>query len=94
MIKSKTKKRMTNAGSSFNPARLNDQIDGSFYPTGFGKGPKLKRERRDRIDWLRNKYKDNRACQSLAKTSSTPANGEHAANRQPAQSARPQPRTW
>jgi hypothetical protein len=57
---------MNSPTSAFNPARLNDQIGESLYATGFGKGPKLKRERRDRVDWLRKRYKNNQACQGLA----------------------------
>jgi hypothetical protein len=59
---------MNSLTSTFNPARLNDQIQESLYaPTpGWGAGPRLKRERKQLIEWLRKKYKDNQACRTLA----------------------------
>src|ERR1700738_1088369 len=65
MIKSKTKKRMTNAGSPFNPARFTDIIKEDDYRV-WTSGVPLRKERSELIDWLRQKYKDNQACQSLA----------------------------
>jgi hypothetical protein len=45
--------------TSFNPARLTDQIEESLYAPapGWGAGPELNRERKDLIDWLHKKYK-------------------------------------
>ena len=65
MIKSKTKKRMTNAGSPFNPAGFTDIIKEDDYRV-WTSGVALRKERSELIDWLRNKYKDNQACQRLA----------------------------
>ena len=54
--------------STFNPARLNDQIQESFYAPvpGWGPGLKLKREREDLIEWLYKKYKDDQPSVALA----------------------------
>jgi hypothetical protein len=50
---------------SFNPARFTDIIKEDDYRV-WTSGVALRKQRRDRIEWLRKKYKDNQACQSLA----------------------------
>jgi hypothetical protein len=57
---------MNSPSSPFNPARLNDQIEESFYATGLGKGTKLKNGRQHRVDWLRKKFKDDKPSITLA----------------------------
>jgi len=59
---------MNNSTSNFNPARLIDQIDESFYPVpGWSeKGTELNREREARVDSLRKKYKDDAPSLALA----------------------------
>jgi hypothetical protein len=52
--------------SAFNPARFNDQIDEALYATAWGLGARLKRERKDLIDWLRKKAKDDKLSLALA----------------------------
>jgi hypothetical protein len=51
--------------TSFNPARFVDLIKEDDYRV-WTSGVALRKERSELIDWLRNKYKDNQACQSLA----------------------------
>jgi hypothetical protein len=52
----------------FNPARLNDQIDESFYPVpGWSKkGTNLTRKREAGVAWLRKKFKDDTSSLALA----------------------------
>jgi hypothetical protein len=50
---------------SFNPARFTDIIKEDDYRV-WTSGVALRKERKDLIDWLRKKYKDNQACQALA----------------------------
>jgi hypothetical protein len=50
----------------FNPARFNDQIHDALYGRGWGLGARLKRERKDLIDWLLKKYKDDPPSLALA----------------------------
>jgi hypothetical protein len=50
---------------SFNPARFVDIITEDNYRVWTG-GVALRKERKDLIDWLRKKYKDNQACLALA----------------------------
>jgi hypothetical protein len=54
--------------SAFNPARLTDQIEESLYAPapGWGAGPELNRERKDLIDWLRKKFKQDQPALALA----------------------------
>jgi hypothetical protein len=51
--------------TSFNPARFVDLIKEDDYRV-WTSGVALRKERYELIDWLRKKYKDNQACQSLA----------------------------
>jgi hypothetical protein len=53
------------ASTPFNPARFTDIIKEDDYRV-WTSGVALRKERKDLIDWLRKKYKDNQACQSLA----------------------------
>jgi hypothetical protein len=59
---------MNSSTSTFNPARLNDQIQESYYAPvpGWGKGLELKRERETVIEWLHKKYKGDQPCLTLA----------------------------
>jgi hypothetical protein len=59
---------MNNSISSFNPARLTDQIPESSYPVeGWSKkATKLKRKREALIEWLHKKYKDDTSSLALA----------------------------
>jgi len=57
---------MNSVASTFNPARLNDQIIESLYATAWGKGLKLKRERKARVNWLYRKHKDDKPSLALA----------------------------
>jgi hypothetical protein len=58
---------VTEPTPSFNPARFNDLIDeGRFARLWGGPGAQLKRERKDRIEWLRKKYKNDPASLALA----------------------------
>ena len=50
----------------FNPARFNDQIDEALYAKLWGSGTRLKNERKDLIDWLRKKAKDDQPSFALA----------------------------
>src|SRR5262249_51656202 len=56
----KVSRTMNNSTSSFNPARLIDQIADWFYPVEIWskKATKLKRQRKRVIGWLRKKHKD------------------------------------
>jgi hypothetical protein len=51
--------------TSFNPARFTDIIKEDDYRV-WTSGVALRKERAELVDWLRKKYKDNQACQSLA----------------------------
>jgi hypothetical protein len=51
--------------TSFNPARFTDILKEDDYRV-FTSGVALRKERAELVDWLRKKYKDNQACQSLA----------------------------
>jgi hypothetical protein len=59
---------MSSPTSTFNPARLTDQIEESLYAPvpGWGSGLTLKREREDLIDWLCKKFKEDQRCLALA----------------------------
>jgi hypothetical protein len=59
---------MNSPTSSFNPARLTDQIADSFYPVpGWSeKGTELNREREALAAWLRKKFKDDQPSLALA----------------------------
>jgi hypothetical protein len=52
--------------TAFNPARFNDQIDEALYARAWGLGARLKRERKDLIDWLRKKANGRQAAIQLA----------------------------
>jgi hypothetical protein len=54
---------MNSVASTFNPARLTDQIEESLYASvpGWGPGPRLKRDREKLIEWVYKKYKDERS---------------------------------
>jgi hypothetical protein len=60
--------RMREPTSSFNPARLTDQIPESSYPVeGWSKkATKLKRKREALAAWLRKKFKDDQPSLALA----------------------------
>jgi hypothetical protein len=65
IIKRKTSKTMNSPSSPFNPARFTDILKEDDYRV-WTSGVALRKERSELIDWLRQKYKDNQACQSLA----------------------------
>jgi hypothetical protein len=57
---------MNSPTPAFNPARFNDQIDEVLYATAWVPGVRLKRERKDLIDWLRKKANGEQAAIQLA----------------------------
>ena len=59
-------KATTVSDRPFNPARFNDQIDEALYAKLWGPGARLKSERKDLIDWLRKKAKDDKPSLALA----------------------------
>jgi hypothetical protein len=56
---------MNSPSSPFNPARFTDIIKEDDYRV-LASGVALRKERAELVYWLRQKYKDNRACQRLA----------------------------
>jgi hypothetical protein len=54
-----------NSSTAFNPARFTDIIKEDDYRV-WTSGVALRKERAELSNWLRQKYKDNQACQSLA----------------------------
>jgi hypothetical protein len=49
-----------------NPARFIDQLDEALYATGWGPGARLRRERKDLVNRLRKKHKDDKLSLALA----------------------------
>jgi hypothetical protein len=51
---------------TFNPSRFIDVVQESEYASAWNTGRVVRQQRKDLIEWLRKKYRDNQACQDLA----------------------------